>query len=117
MIRGASLVTALTLATGCGSPFEFEVDVGRNNAPAGVEVRIDGAAIPDEAYRVTYDTFADSQAAPPLAIEVWRGGAPATSLDLHPTSASWRSGERSGTTRFAISRRRGCRSPCIGTPP
>ena len=53
-------------------------------APAGVEVRIDGAAIPDAPFRRSDDTFADAEAAPPLAIEIRRGGARTGSLDLAP---------------------------------
>jgi hypothetical protein len=56
----------------------------RNQAPGGVEVRIDGQAIPDAAYYVDYDTFGDAESAPPLAIEVWRGDAFVDSLDLRP---------------------------------
>ena len=83
-LRPVGLVAAAIRATGCGGPFELEVFVGRNEAPAGVEVRIDGQAIPDASYYVDYDTFGDAQAAPPLAIEVWRGGAVVDSFDLRP---------------------------------
>jgi len=83
-VRGTGLIAIVALAGGCAGPFELEVDVGRRSAPAGVEVRIDGQAIPDAPYYVGYDTFADAEAAPALAIEVRRDGTVVDSFDLRP---------------------------------